>query len=61
MHEWQVYMDQSGVWRGVHGNDNWMIPNETRVKEFKTEQQAREFAKRTADRMLWQQTDKRNG
>jgi hypothetical protein len=54
-------MDQSGVWRVVHVNDNWMIPNETRVKEFETEQQARKFAKRTADRMLWQQTDKRNG
>lgn len=39
-------------------NNNWMIPNGTRVKEFKTRQQAREFTKRTANKMLWQQTDK---
>ena len=36
MHEWQVYLDKFGVWRIVHVDDNWKIPNGTRVKEFKT-------------------------
>ena len=53
-------MDKFGVWRTVHIEDNWTIPNGTRVKEFKTKQQAREFTRKTANKMLWQQTDKRN-
>ena len=60
MHEWQVYLDKFGVWRIVHVDNNWKIPNGTRVKEFKTKQQAREFTIKTANKMLWQQTDKRN-
>ena len=36
-------MDKLGIWRYVHVDDNNKIPNNTRVKEFKTKRQAEQF------------------
>ena len=58
MHKWEVYMDQFGIWRAVSADNNWVIPNGTRVKQFKTERQAKKFTAEAANRMLRQQTNK---
>ena len=51
-------MDQFGIWRAVSADNNWVIPNGTRVKQFKTERQAKKFTAEAANRMLRQQTNK---
>ena len=43
LREWLVYMDNLGIWRYVHVDNNREIPNDTVVKEFNTELQAQNF------------------